>query len=121
MNEYERISRQESRRIRRKWNDGWPRTGSTAYYFVEEICRVKEEGLEIVGVTTFEATKKQVKILEFKKSVMKYYIDVTIDGADEIAQDFQESKRRRCVIIRKSLPNNQKCYLIVDESKWSTT
>ena len=28
-------------------------TGSTAYYFVEEIGRrVKEEGLEIVGVTT---------------------------------------------------------------------
>ena len=28
-------------------------TGSTAYYFVEEIGRrVKEEGLDIIGVTT---------------------------------------------------------------------
>ena len=31
-------------------------TGSTAYYFVEEIGRrVKEEGLEIVGVTSRSA------------------------------------------------------------------
>lgn len=39
-------------------------TGSTAYYFVEEIGRrVKEEGLEIVGVTTSLATKKQAEDL----------------------------------------------------------
>ena len=34
-------------------------TGSTAYYFVEEIGRrVKEEGLDIIGVTTSKRTKE---------------------------------------------------------------
>ena len=70
-------------------------TGSTAYYFVEEIGRrVKEEGLEIVGVTTSLATKKQAEALGIPlKSVDEVdYIDVTIDGADEIAPDFSGIK-----------------------------
>ena len=42
-------------------------TGSTAYYFVEEIGRrVKEEGLEIVGVTTSLARRNKQKRLEFR-------------------------------------------------------
>ena len=46
-------------------------TGSTAYYFVKEIGRrVAEQGLQIIGVTTSNATaehaaslKKKIKIL----------------------------------------------------------
>ena len=39
-------------------------TGSTAYYFVEEIGRrVKEEGLDIIGVTTSTRTKEQAEKL----------------------------------------------------------
>ena len=35
-------------------------TGSTAYYFVEEIGRrIKEEGLQITAVTTSSVTSKQ--------------------------------------------------------------
>ena len=37
-------------------------TGSTAYFFVEEIGRrIKEEGLSVVGVTTSSQTTKQAK------------------------------------------------------------
>ena len=89
-------------------------TGSTAYYFVEEIGRrVKEEGLEIVGVTTSLATKKQAEDLGIPlKSVDEVdYIDVTIDGADEIAPDFQNQRTAGALLFEKSLPNNQKCYL----------
>ena len=37
-------------------------TGSTAYYFVEEIGRrIKEEGLQITAVTTSSVTSKQAE------------------------------------------------------------
>ena len=37
-------------------------TGSTAYFFVEEIGRrIKEEGLSVVGVTTSSQTTKQAE------------------------------------------------------------
>lgn len=101
-------------------------TGSTAYYFVEEIGRrVKEEGLEIVGVTTSLATKIQAEALRIPlKSVDEVdYIDVTIDGADEIAPDFQESKGAAVrYYSKKSLPNNQRASSGLSmNQKWSTT
>ena len=70
-------------------------TGSTAYYFVEEIGRrVKEEGLDIIGVTTSKRTKEQAEKLGIPlKSVDEVdCIDVTDDGADEIAPDFSGIK-----------------------------
>ena len=87
-------------------------TGSTAYYFVEEIGRrVKEEGLEIVGVTTSLATKKQAESLGIPlKSVDEVdYIDVTIDGADEIAPDFSGIKGGGgALLFEKIVADNQK-------------
>lgn len=38
-------------------------TGSTAYYFVQEIYRVVEEGLQITGVTTSHATAEHAASL----------------------------------------------------------
>ena len=38
-------------------------TGSTAYYFVEEIGRrVQEEGLQVIGVTTSSRTTAQAQL-----------------------------------------------------------
>ena len=97
-------------------------TGSTAYYFVEEIGRrVKEEGLEIVGVTTSLATKKQAEGLGIPlKSVDEVdYIDVTIDGADEIAPDFSGIKGGGgALLFEKIVAEQSKSVIwIVDESK----
>ena len=122
MNEHERISRQESRRICRKWNDGWSRNGFDSLLFVEEIGRrVKEEGLEIVGVTTSLATKKQAEALGIPlKSVDEVdYIDVTIDGADEIAPDFSGIKGGGgALLFEKIVAEQSKSVIwIVDESK----
>lgn len=70
-------------------------TGSTAYYFVEEIGRrVKEEGLQVVGVTTSSVTSKQAESLGIPlKSVDDIdSIDLTVDGADEVDKDFNGIK-----------------------------
>ncbi|CXF22624.1 ribose-5-phosphate isomerase A [Streptococcus pneumoniae] len=61
-------------------------TGSTAYYFVEEIGRrIKEEGLQITAVTTSSVTTKQAEGLNIPlKSIDQVdFVDVTVDGADE--------------------------------------
>ena len=66
-------------------------TGSTAKFMVDEIGRrVKEEGLSIVGVTTSKETEKQALALGIPlKSIDEVpYVDLTIDGADEISADF---------------------------------
>jgi len=70
-------------------------TGSTAKFMVDEIGRrVKEEGLSIVGVTTSKETEKQALALGIPlKSIDEVpYVDLTIDGADEISADFQGIK-----------------------------
>ena len=62
-------------------------TGSTAYYFVEEIGRrIKEEGLQITAVTTSSVTSKQAEGLGIPlKSIDEVdQVDVTVDGADEV-------------------------------------
>ena len=58
-------------------------TGSTAYFFVEEIGRrIKEEGLSVVGVTTSSQTTKQAEGLGIPLKAVDDIdsIDVTVDN-----------------------------------------
>ncbi|MGT2932825.1 ribose-5-phosphate isomerase RpiA [Streptococcus catagoni] len=97
-------------------------TGSTAYYFVEEIGRrVKEEGLTIVGVTTSSVTTKQAQGLEIPlKSVDEIdSIDLTVDGADEVDKNFNGIKGGgAALLMEKIVATPTKEYIwVVDESK----
>lgn len=81
-------------------------TGSTAKFMVDEIGRrVKEEGLSIVGVTTSKETEKQALTLGIPlKSIDEVpYVDLTIDGADEISADFQGIKGGGAALLLKKL------------------
>lgn len=97
-------------------------TGSTAFYFVEELGRlVKEEGLAIVGVTTSDRTREQALQLGIPlKSVDEVReIDITVDGADEISADFQGIKGGGGAHLYEKIVANcsKKVIWIVDESK----
>lgn len=97
-------------------------TGSTAYFMVKEIGRrVKEEGLKITGVTTSKETAKQAASLGIPlKSVDEVsFIDVTIDGADEISADYQGIKGGGAALLfEKIVATYSKSVIwIVDESK----
>ena len=62
-------------------------TGSTAYYFVEEIGRrIKEEQLNITAVTTSSETSEQARNLGIPLKAIDEVaeVDVTVDGADEV-------------------------------------
>lgn len=97
-------------------------TGSTAYYFVEEIGRrVNEEGLEVVGVTTSSQTTAQAESLGIPlKSVDDIdVIDVTVDGADEVDTAFNGIKGGGgALLMEKIVATPTKEYIwVVDESK----
>ncbi|TCD46476.1 ribose-5-phosphate isomerase RpiA [Streptococcus sp. X16XC17] len=97
-------------------------TGSTAYYFVEEIGRrVKEEGLQIVGVTTSHATTAQAESLGIPlKSIDQVdYVDLTVDGADEVDGNFDGIKGGGAALLMEKIVavNSRDCIWIVDQSK----
>ena len=91
-------------------------TGSTAYYFVEEIGRrIKEEGLQITAVTTSSVTSKQAEGL----GIPLKSIDVTVDGADEVDTAFNGIKGGGgALLMEKVVAVPTKHYIwVVDESK----
>lgn len=97
-------------------------TGSTAFYMVEELGRrVKEEGLNITGVTTSKATEEQAKRLNIPlKSIDDVpYVDITIDGADEISADFHGIKGGGAALLFEKIvaTYSKKVIWIVDDSK----
>ena len=97
-------------------------TGSTAKFMVDEIGRrVKEEGLSIVGVTTSKQTERQAQALGIPlKGIDEVpYVDLTIDGADEISEDFQGIKGGGAALLFEKIvaTYSKKCIWIVDESK----
>ncbi|EHI69360.1 ribose-5-phosphate isomerase RpiA [Streptococcus ictaluri] len=97
-------------------------TGSTTYFFVEEIGRrVNEEGLKVVGVTTSSVTTKQAQGLGIPlKSIDEVdSIDLTVDGADEVDSQFNGIKGGgAALLMEKIVATPTKEYIwVVDESK----
>ncbi len=97
-------------------------TGSTAYFFVEEIGRrIKDEGLQVVGVTTSSATTKQAEGLGIPLKAVDDIdsIDVTVDGADEVDKDLNGIKGGgAALLMEKIVATPTKEYIwVVDESK----
>lgn len=99
-------------------------TGSTVKFMVDELGRrVNEEGLNVIGVTTSIRTKEQAESLGITiKDVDDVdHIDLTIDGADEISDDFQGIKGGGAALLFEKIvaTKSKKNIWIVDESKLS--
>lgn len=97
-------------------------TGSTTSYFVEEVGRlVKEEGLNIIGVTTSSVTSKQAQELGIPLKDIDDVdeVDLTVDGADEVDPAFNGIKGGGgALLMEKVVATPSKDYIwVVDESK----
>ncbi len=97
-------------------------TGSTAYYMVEALGkRVKEEGLNIVGVTTSYETAEHARDLDIPlKDIDEVEkIDLTIDGADEISSQYNGIKGGGAAHLFEKIVANlsDRNIWIVDETK----
>ena len=100
-------------------------TGSTAYYLVEALGRRVREGLSITGVTTSTRTKEQAESLNIPLADLNDVdkIDLTIDGSDEINEDYQGIKGGGGALLFEKLVanNSEKVIWIVDDSKMVKT
>ncbi len=97
-------------------------TGSTVRYMVDALGeRVKNEDLKIVGVTTSNRTTKQAESLgiTIKDIDDVDHIDLCIDGADEVDDDFNGIKGGGGALLWEKIVNNAstKKIWIVDQSK----
>ncbi|MCH5464872.1 ribose-5-phosphate isomerase RpiA [Levilactobacillus tujiorum] len=97
-------------------------TGSTVRYMIDALGkRVKEEDLSIVGVATSDRSAKQAESLgiTIKQLDEVDHLDLTIDGADEIDDNFQGIKGGGAAHLWEKIVaiNSKKNMWIVDESK----
>lgn len=100
-------------------------TGSTAYFFLEELGKAIKGGLNVKGLATSTATEKTaaqfniplVSLDECEK------LDLTIDGADEIDPRLQLIKGGGGALFREKIIAgiSERVVIIADTSKYHPT
>jgi ribose 5-phosphate isomerase A len=99
-------------------------TGSTAKLFVDLLAERVRGGLDVVAVPTSEATRAQAERLGIKLTTLDETpeLDLTIDGADEIAPDLTLIKGGGGALLREKIvaAASAKMLVIADQSKWVT-
>jgi len=97
-------------------------TGSTARHFVDLLGERVRAGLDIVGVPTSEATRRQAEQLRIPLTTLDETpaLDLTVDGADEIAHDLNLIKGGGGALLREKIVATASARMVViaDESKW---
>ncbi|WP_299800154.1 ribose-5-phosphate isomerase RpiA [uncultured Maribacter sp.] len=96
-------------------------TGSTAFYMIEAIGEMVLNGLKIKAVATSDETEKLAKKLGIHVITLAEAkrLDVTIDGADEVDEDFQLIKGGGGALLREKIVahNSDMNIIIADSSK----
>ena len=96
-------------------------TGSTAKHFVELLAERVRTGLDVVAVPTSEATRALADRLGITLTTLDDTpeLDLTIDGADEIAPDLTLIKGGGGALLREKIVASASAQMIViaDQSK----
>src|ERR1700689_3069908 len=99
--------------------------GSTAYHFVELLGEKVRSGLDVVAVPTSEATRAQAAGLGIALTTLDETpeLDLTVDGADEIAPDLTLIKGGGGALLREKIvaSASAKMIVIADSSKFVPT
>jgi ribose 5-phosphate isomerase A len=97
-------------------------TGSTARHFVDLLAERVRAGLVVVGVPTSEATRLQAERLGVPLTTLDETpeLDLTVDGADEIAPDLTLIKGGGGALLREKIvaAASARMIVIADEGKW---
>jgi ribose 5-phosphate isomerase A len=97
-------------------------TGSTAKHFVDLLGERVRAGLDIVAVPTSEATRAQASGFGIALTTLDDTpeLDLTIDGADEIAPDLTLIKGGGGALLREKVvaAASARMIVIADETKW---
>jgi ribose 5-phosphate isomerase A len=97
-------------------------TGSTARPFVELLGERVRAGLDVIAVPTSEVTRLQAEQCGIPLTTLDETpeLDLTIDGADEIAPDLTLIKGGGGALLREKIvaAASRRMLVIADESKW---
>src|SRR5580658_7422752 len=97
-------------------------TGSTAKYFVELLGERVGAGLDVIGVPTSEATRALAEKVGIRLTTLDETpeLDLTVDGADEIAPDLTLIKGGGGALLREKIVASVSARMLViaDKSKW---
>lgn len=96
-------------------------TGSTAWHFVDLLGRRVKDGLDVVAVPTSEATAEQARSLGIRLVTLddEPYLDMTVDGADEIDDELRLIKGGGGALLREKIvaTASARFVIIADHSK----
>jgi ribose 5-phosphate isomerase A len=96
-------------------------TGSTAKHFVELLAEQIQTGLDVIAVPTSEVTRAQAERLRVPLTTLDETpeLDLTVDGADEIAPDLSLIKGGGGALLREKIVACASAAMIViaDHSK----
>ncbi len=96
-------------------------TGSTASFFVDLLGAAVANGLDVIGVPTSEATRRQAEALGIKLTTLDDCpeLDLTVDGADEIDGELRLIKGGGGALLREKIvaASSKRMLVIVDASK----
>ena len=97
-------------------------TGSTAKHFVELIGERVRAGLDIIAVPTSQATRADAERCGIALTTLDETpeLDLTVDGADEIAPDLSLIKGGGGALLREKIvaAASARMIVIADRSKW---
>src|SRR5438876_9615595 len=97
-------------------------SGSTAKHFVELLGERVHAGLDVIGVPTSEATRADAERLGVPLTTLDETpeLDLTVDGADEIATDLSLIKGGGGALLREKIVASASARMVViaDETKW---
>lgn len=100
-------------------------TGSTAKHFVDLLGERVRAGLDVTAVPTSEATRVQAEACGIRLTTLDETpeLDLTVDGADEIAPDMSLIKGGGGALLREKIvaAASARMLVIADESKCVAT
>jgi ribose 5-phosphate isomerase A len=96
-------------------------TGSTAAHFVDLLAEKVRAGLDVIGVPTSEATRKQAESLKIPLTTLDEtpQLDLTVDGADELDAALNLIKGGGGALLREKIvaAASREMIVVADESK----
>src|SRR5499426_3737686 len=99
-------------------------SGSTAKHFVELLAERVRAGLDVIAVPTSEGTRSDAERLGVPLTSLDEMpqLDLTVDGADEIAHDLSLIKGGGGALLREKIVASASARMIViaDQSTWVT-
>jgi ribose 5-phosphate isomerase A len=97
-------------------------TGSTAKHFVELVGERVRAGLDVIAVPTSQATRADAERCGIALTTLDETpeLDLTVDGADEIAPDLSLIKGGGGALLREKIvaAASARMIVIADRSKW---